>query len=749
MRNKRALLMAVFFAVSISFLSPLINGGHCSEGEEYSQELADFRWRQAAHIKAPHLFPSVHSHDDHNIRLCGTPHLMHLADKDLEMPEFFGALSERPDCDRYYDTPAGHFKIHYDTTGLDAPAQTDTNPADGVPDYINQVAEAAEYVWAKEIGEMGYRAPLADDWYPGGGDARYDIYIINQAQGYFGYTQPDQTTSDLYPAYTSFMALDNDYSSVFWMEPLDAMKVTMAHEFFHAIQMSYDATEYKGNVGSPDYSVWWYEVSSVWMEEQVYDNINDYVNYLPYFFNYPSMGLETDGGTQVKNAHKYASCIWGLYLTERFGTNIMRLLWEECATEADYNVISALDTVIAQVSGGTYDLDKAFAEFATWNYFTGDRMFNLYDGTTYSEANMFPEIPDSLIANYSSYPVNVGAGNEVPSTPDFLAANYIKFNVMGDSAGGIQVSFDGHNSAPWEVVLVGANNGPIMYTPKIKFFELNGENQGSKNLRSWTRFSEAVMIPCAVGDQSIGFDATYSYNVSYDPSLLGDEVYVWPGDLDNDGSVGAQEVLSLAMYWHETGNRRTTTGYTWQAQDVILWEDNNNATYADGDGNGRVDIGDFIPILVNWGRTHSGVLNSSSPADGFDVEAYRDVLGNIYEQVRTATSGPQFEIRKYLEDLLGVSVPYDYRLHQNYPNPFNASSVIKYDIPANTNVRIAVYNLTGQLVKVLTDAEHGPGSYEVRWDGDDRKGNSVSSGIYFYRLETSDYSTVKRMALIK
>jgi len=86
----------------------------------------------------------------------------------------------------------------------------------------------------------------------------------------------------------------------------------------------------------------------------------------------------------------------------------------------------------------------------------------------------------------------------------------------------------------------------------------------------------------------------------------------------------------------------------------------------------------------------------------------------------------------------------DYHLFQNYPNPFNPVTTIKYQIPKTGFVILKVYDVLGKEVATLVNGKQGAGSYEVEFDGKD-----YSSGVYFYKLVTDDYSNVKKMILIK
>ncbi len=91
-----------------------------------------------------------------------------------------------------------------------------------------------------------------------------------------------------------------------------------------------------------------------------------------------------------------------------------------------------------------------------------------------------------------------------------------------------------------------------------------------------------------------------------------------------------------------------------------------------------------------------------------------------------------------------TSLPSEYKLSQNYPNPFNPVTTINFSIPKQGNVTLKVYDVTGKEVRTLINEQRSTGNYTVSFDG-----GSLSSGVYFYRLESGKYKEVKRMILVK
>ena len=90
------------------------------------------------------------------------------------------------------------------------------------------------------------------------------------------------------------------------------------------------------------------------------------------------------------------------------------------------------------------------------------------------------------------------------------------------------------------------------------------------------------------------------------------------------------------------------------------------------------------------------------------------------------------------------ALPVAVALEQNHPNPFNPMTTIKYSLPAEGHVRLTVYNVRGQVVTTLVDRRMGPGMHTTVWDA-----RSAASGVYFYILQTDDFTQTRKMTLLK
>jgi len=102
-----------------------------------------------------------------------------------------------------------------------------------------------------------------------------------------------------------------------------------------------------------------------------------------------------------------------------------------------------------------------------------------------------------------------------------------------------------------------------------------------------------------------------------------------------------------------------------------------------------------------------------------------------------------------INDDLPQELPNRYSISQNYPNPFNLSTTIRYTIPTRSQVTISIYNVMGQKVNTIVDETKSAGSHTAYWDGTDKAGKVVSTGVYFYRILAGDFVESKRMMLLK
>jgi len=121
--------------------------------------------------------------------------------------------------------------------------------------------------------------------------------------------------------------------------------------------------------------------------------------------------------------------------------------------------------------------------------------------------------------------------------------------------------------------------------------------------------------------------------------------------------------------------------------------------------------------------------------------------GTYYYRLKQIDLDGAFEY----SDAINVTVtpPKEFALAQNYPNPFNPTTTIRYDLPVSSHVVLTVYNILGKEVKTLVDAEQSAGIKTVVWDGTNKIGEPVSSGVYIYTLKARDFHKTLKLMMLK
>jgi len=174
--------------------------------------------------------------------------------------------------------------------------------------------------------------------------------------------------------------------------------------------------------------------------------------------------------------------------------------------------------------------------------------------------------------------------------------------------------------------------------------------------------------------------------------------------------------------------------------------------------------GDFCDVAVNGNMAYvtylwSGlsVIDISNPAKPREVAFYKTpdsarkvVLYNSIALVATEEAGLlaiEFDptnVRRGAD-----KIAESFSLEQNYPNPFNSETVIDYQLAANNQVALKIYNISGQLIKTLVDEDQNAGHHSSKWNGTDTNGDIVSTGIYLYTLQTGGLVRSGKAVFIK
>lgn len=160
--------------------------------------------------------------------------------------------------------------------------------------------------------------------------------------------------------------------------------------------------------------------------------------------------------------------------------------------------------------------------------------------------------------------------------------------------------------------------------------------------------------------------------------------------------------------------------------DGIEWRNRDNVLHSSTSDNGLWDSG-----LLARDETFTYIFANEGTFP-YHCSAHRSMVDTIFVGSPTG-----------VDDNL-PSIPERIELSQNFPNPFNAQTVIAYSLPSQSHVRITVYNLLGQSVETLVNADESAGDHQVTWNAGD-----VPTGVYFYRIEAADFTATRKMLLAK
>ncbi len=268
---------------------------------------------------------------------------------------------------------AGSFCIHWVAEGFSAPNLSDSN-GNGIPDFVEQVQRVAEHVQSVENGKLGWRRPKSDGR-RGGGWGKTDVYLKQIRRGLFGYAVPDRGQARgshrLPHRLYGYLVLDNDYTPFEFpgTTQLNDLKVTFAHEYNHILQMGYDAYQ----------DDWFAEATAVWMEDQVYGGIDDYLRYVRRWVHLFATPLT------ASSIKEYGSAVWNEWLSHRYGPDIVRSAWARAIhTKPAGFSVAAYNSAIE--AAGSSDFGHDFARFAR-------DLAEWRTGSVFREGRLYPDMP--------------------------------------------------------------------------------------------------------------------------------------------------------------------------------------------------------------------------------------------------------------------------------------------------------------------------------------------------------------------
>jgi hypothetical protein len=279
----------------------------------------------------------------------------------------------------------------------------------------------------------------------------------------------------------------------------------------------------------------------------------------------------------------------------------------------------------------------------------------------------------------------------------------------------------------------------------------NGDIHGAR-LNDLGELRDSLRIPVSISaskqdDPSVAFSG-HSFFVVWADSVGGTDWDIRGARVDTAGGVLDSVAIVVSG---EMGNQILPSVAFEGTDYLVVWQD-----YRNGDGSdifgARVDtLGNVIDSLglelVNesFDRMRPALTVGDAGQilltfDGFEPSPYN--CNRVFGAFYTGVGIEEQESWLGRDDLT-------LRLHQNAPNPFRTRTTVRYHVPATAEVSLKIYDSSGRVVRTLDDGRKPAGSYSATWDGRDKSGEELPSGIYFCRLRAGDATATRKMILLR
>jgi hypothetical protein len=361
------------------------------------------------------------------------------------------------------------------------------------------------------------------------------------------------------------------------------------------------------------------------------------------------------------------------------------------------------------------------------------------------------DIEFNTTGTFTGTPTYTGITNTNYNLPTLTAGETYYYKVR---------SFDGTNYSAWS---------------NAESFVVIGTGGSLVPVASWpiggaTVYTTSQQLSWYLNGSSLGL--TYQVEVSYTGSFTGTPTYTGLTNM-NYTLTGLTE--GSTVYWRVRSFNGVTPSAWSTTEYFVVYDPNAPLMPLTGSPAGGVVINTNSP-LVSWvlpapnsGLTYELQISDNPFMEGVTVisdlptpkyEA-RDLNINTtyYWRVRSKLGENNYSAYSSVASfntgngVTGVEenniAPSNFFMAQNYPNPFNPSTNIKFGIPTSTNVKVAIFNMLGQQIKVLVNGMLNAGNYNLTWDGTNEAGVKVAGGAYIYRITAGNFVDTKKMVLLK
>ena len=679
---------------------------------------------------------------------------------------------KRPSLPKTHQTK--NFTFHYTLTGPDSISKVDKDD-NSIPDYIDSAATAAEYSYDLLLDSLGYSPPPLQN-------QRVDVYLYNLEYPTWGYpTQNEKvkTTSREYDYYSS-MNIENDFQGEYGLGKYEAVKITIAHEFYHIVQLGYNYFESGELPGQKYGDTYFLEWSSTWFEDVAYPQVNHYDYQLfNEFFNSAQEPLWT-------YRYRYSLSTFLKYLSNDFGINLITKIWE--SIKKGNQAFYALKEVLLEETGKR--LAWHWNKFFRSAYYSGSRYQPkkaiCTDARYFSELNIDTSYHFSDSLNFNSninsfstrfYKItfdeteNFFIESNKNAVEEILSSYILDSKLSEDKESQIELInnyYFGDVPSNNDCIIFATNSkltkkdysfNLIRNSPPSKFelnFPLDSSNVSSlKPSFSWNEANDSkkdsVTYSLFLGDSISGTRRIYQgkkteYRLDF--KLKDNTKYYWYVKAWDRGNLVMKNSDGYNTFIVSSENKKPTQ--------FKLFRPKNNDT----------ETKDFI--ILNW--------ESSSDIDNYRIK-YAIFLGtsrNLSTPIDT-TQKTFYKIDNLQEDTTyfwrvvafdasgGITYSdwdsfYVNRIHQPskivnlYPNPIDPSlkNHIAVEIKTdsrNNNLTLALFNILGQKVKghkyILPQKSHGTRVYQFPIS------RSLASGVYIIRCQTGRDVDTRKITILK
>jgi hypothetical protein len=401
--------------------------------------------------------------------------------------------------------------------------------------------------------------------------------------------------------------------------------------------------------------------------------------------------------------------------------------------------------VYVKISGDNANPSYVFYAAGFWNIYSSIDNVNYWYYWTGTAPSTFP------VGSSWSDAGGLKAGTSPPKTTQNTTAAITFTNNSSPALSPTVPTLPATNNEIGRFTLQGSRVGGVLQSVIIA---LSGTRSGMSNIRLWSGSIGGTQLGSDLSDAAT---ITFSSFNSVVDSSAATQYYV-TANLSSSATGGATASIPSQDSFTFTGaNKPSSFSNALLSSSAVPLpielsyfavsaNDNNielSWTTATEINNYGFDIERSTTISpANWKKVGfvQGHGNSNSPKYYLFIDK-SPLSGDLLYRLKQIDNNGSFQYYSPVQTKLNIE---QYSLKQNFPNPFNPLTIISFTLPYKSNVKLAVYNLLGQIVADLVDQEKDAGVYNVEFNA-----NNLASGVYFYKLNTGKFTAVKKLQVVK